>query len=248
MRAYNDWVLEEWAERDDRLHASIGIVPHAPEESAEEIRRLGDHPDMVQAITGSGTRVPIGQTDYWPIFEAAEEVGIAIAMHIGPKGDVGIGHPNNPAGHASNYSEGHIAQSINPYGQIASLVLEGVFEEFSDLTFVCIEAEFGWVPDLMWRMDRNWEALGTETPWLERPPSEYVLDNVKFTTQPIPEPPRTRYFHQLLEMIHAEETLMFCTDYPHWDGDYSPRQVFPGLDGDLERAIFFETANELYGF
>jgi predicted TIM-barrel fold metal-dependent hydrolase len=179
MRAYNDWVLDEWTSRDDRLHASIGVVPHAPEESAAEIRRLADHPDMVQVITGSGTRTPIGQRDFWPIFEAAEEAGLPLAMHIGPKGDVGVGHPNNPAGHASNYSEGHIAQSINCYGQIASLVLEGVFEEFPDLRFVCIEGEFGWVPDLCWRMDRNWESLGEAAPWLSRPPSEYVFDNVR---------------------------------------------------------------------
>jgi predicted TIM-barrel fold metal-dependent hydrolase len=203
---------------------------------------------MVQVITGSGTRTPIGQRDYWPIFEAAEQAGLPVAMHIGPKGDVGIGHPNNPAGHASHYSEGHIAQSINCYGQIASLVLEGVFEEFPELAFVCIEGEFGWVPDLCWRMDRNWDSLDEAAPWLSRPPSEYVFDNVRFTTQPIPEPPENRYFHELLEMIHAEETLMFCTDYPHWDGDYSPRQVFPNLPEEMERAVFFETANELYGF
>lgn len=248
MRAYNDWVVEEWAGADKRIHASVGIVPHAPERSAKEIRRWGDHPDMVQVITGTGTRVPFGQEDYWPIFEAAEEEGFPVAMHIGPKGDVGIGHPNNPAGHSSNYSEGHIAQSITCYGQVASLVLEGVFEEFSNLEFVMIEGGFGWVPDLMWRMDHNWEALKAEAPWLECPPSEYLLDNVKFTSQPIPEPPRQQYLLDLLEMVSAEETLMFCSDYPHWDGDYSPRQVFPNLSEEMERAVFFETANGLYGF
>jgi predicted TIM-barrel fold metal-dependent hydrolase len=246
--AYNEWVVEEWTEADDRLHASVGIAPHAPEAAAEEIRRWGDHPDMVQVILGSGTRVPIGQPDYWPIFEAAEEAGLPVAMHIGPKGDVGIGYPNNPAGNSGNYSEGHIAQSINYYGQLASLVLEGVFEEFPDLRFVLIEGEFGWVPDLCWRMDRNWEALGEETPWLERPPSEYVREHVRFTTQPVPEPPRPAYLRQLLEMIHAEETLLFCTDYPHWDGDYSPQQALPGVSPELERAVFNENAAELYGF
>ena len=248
MRAYNDWVREAWTARDARLSASIVIVPHAPAESAAEIRRLADDPDMVQVITGTGTRIPFGQEDYWPIFEAAADAGLPVAMHIGPKGATGISNPNNPAGISSNYSEGHIAQSINCYGQIASLVLEGVFESFPELTFVMIEGEFGWVPDLMWRMDRYWEELKSETPWLTRPPSEYVLEHVHFTTQPIPEPPRIEYFHALLEMIHAEETLMFCTDYPHWDGDYSPRQVFPSLEPELERAIFYETANKVYGF
>lgn len=248
MRAYNDWVIDAWTSRDARIHSSIGIVPHAPQESAEEIHRMASHPDMVQIITGTGTRIPFGQQEYWPIFEAAEEEDLPVAMHIGPKGDVGIGHPNNPAGQCSNYSEGHIAQSLNCYGQIASLILEGVFEQFPDLTFVMIEGEFGWAIDLMWRMDRLWEKLSVETPWLKKPPSEYLLENVRFTTQPIPEPPKNQYFHQMMEMIHAEETLMFCTDYPHWDGDYSPRSVFPTLPEEMERAIFFETANELYGF
>jgi predicted TIM-barrel fold metal-dependent hydrolase len=97
-------------------------------------------------------------------------------------------------------------------------------------------------------MDRNWERLREAAPWLSRRPSEYVRDNVKFTTQPIPEPPRTEYFHHLLETMHAEDTLLFCTDYPHWDGDYSPRQVLPGLDDELARSVFYETAADLYGF
>lgn len=244
--AYNDWVIETWTEFDDRIHASIGVAPQAPEAAAKEIRRLADHPDMVQVIMGSGTQIPIGQQDYWPIFKAAEEEGLPVAMHIGPKGGVGIGHPNNPGGHSSNYSEAHIAQSINYYGQLASLVFEGVFEEFPDLRFVMIEGEFGWVPDIMWRMDRNWRVLKEEVPWLERPPSEYVREHVRFTTQPIPEPPKKEYLLQLLEMCHAEETVMFCTDYPHWDGDYTPRQVFPRLPEAMERAIFSGNAKDLY--
>jgi len=246
--AYNDWVVEEWAEADERIHASIGIAPQAPEAAAEEIRRWADHPEMVQVVMGSGTRMPIGQHDYWPVFEAAVEADLPVAMHIGPKGDAGIGHPNNPGGQSSTYGEAHIAQSFNPYGQLASLVCEGVFESFPDLRFVAIEGEFGWVPDLAARLDRNWRALREEAPWLERPPSEYLRGNVRFTTQPIPEPPREAYLHDLLEEIHAEETLLFCTDYPHWDGDYRPRQVFPSLSDELERAILHGTAAELYGF
>ena len=246
--AYNEWVIEEWAEADERLHASIGIAPHAPEDAAAEIERWGDHPEMVQVITGSGTREPIGQRQYWPIFDAATEHDLPIAMHIGPKGKVGIGNPNNPAGESVTYGEGHIAQSFNYYGQLASLVLEGAFEEFPDLRFVFIEGEFAWVPDLMWRMDRYYEMYSEELPWLSMRPSEYVIRNARFTTQPIPEPPRHEHFQTVLEMVHAEETVMFCTDYPHWDGDYSPQQLFGSLPASMQRAIFHENAEKLYGF
>lgn len=246
--AYNEWVIEAWAEADDRIHTSVGIAPQRPGDAAKEIRTWGTHPDMVQIITGSGTRNPIGQEEYWPIFEAASEVGLPFAMHIGPKGNVGIGNPNNPAGTATTYGEGHIAQSINFYGQLASLVFEGVFESFPELTVVLIEGEFGWVPDLMRRMDRYWNQYPEEVPWLDQPPSSYVLDHVKFTTQPIPEPPKRAYLLDLLKTIRAAETLLFSTDYPHWDGDYTPREVFPRLPAEMERAIFHETAADLYGF
>ena len=246
--AYNEWVIDAWARADDRLYASIGIAPQDPAAAAAEIHRWGDTEEMVQVILGSGTRAPIGERHYWPIYEAAVEHDLPVAMHIGPKGNVGIGHANNPAGTSVTYGEGHVAQSINYYGQLASLVCEGVFEEFPELTFVLIEGEFGWVPDLMWRLDRFWRADPNELPWLTRPPAEYILDHVKFTTQPILEPPQQSYLTGLLEMIAAERTMMFCTDYPHWDGDYTPQAVFPSLDPEMRRAIFYETAADLYGF
>jgi len=246
-RAYNDWVVEEWTSTDDRLLASIGIAPQMPEASAEEIHRLGDHPDMVQVLFGSGTRVPLGQKDYWPIYRAAEAEGLPVGMHVGPKGAAGIGNSNNPAGHSSTYVEAHIHQQTNYYGQLASMVLEGVFEEFPDLTFVMIEGDFGWVPDAMWRMDRNWEAFREELPWLSMAPSEYVKRNVKFTTQPIPEPPEPGQLATLMEMIDAERTLMWSSDYPHWDGDYRPELLFRGVPEETKRAVLHDTAAELYG-
>lgn len=247
-RAYNDWVVEKWTSFDDRLYASIGVPSQAPAAAADEIRRMASHPDMVQVMIGSGTRVPLGQEQYWPIYEAAADEGLPLGMHVGPKGASGIGNPNNPGGHSSTYLEAQIHQATNYYGQLASMVLEGVFEAFPDLTFVMIEGEFGWVPDLMWRMDRYWESLREETPWLTRPPSEYVKSNVKFTTQPIPEPPKAAQLQAILDMIDAERTLMWSSDYPHWDGDYKPELLFSGLSEGTRRAILSETAKDVYGF
>jgi hypothetical protein len=42
---------------------------------------------------------------------------------------------------------------------VNSLVCEGVFERFPNLQFVGIEGGIGWLPHLMWRMDKNWKAL-----------------------------------------------------------------------------------------
>jgi predicted TIM-barrel fold metal-dependent hydrolase len=132
-------------------------------------------------------------------------------------------------------------------GHVVSLVLEGVFETFPDLKFIAIEGGLAWIPGVLWRMEKDWKALRSTVPWVKRPPSEYILENVRFTTQPIEEPTDPRHMLPLLEMIHADKTLMFSSDYPHWDND-SPSHGLPRLPHELEARIFYKNAAELYGF
>jgi predicted TIM-barrel fold metal-dependent hydrolase len=131
-------------------------------------------------------------------------------------------------------------------GQLNSLMSEGVFAKFPDLNFVFIECGFTWVPMMMWRMDKNWKGLRQQVPWLDKPPSEYIIENTYYTTQPIAEPERPEYLAQTLEMMHAEETLMFSTDYPHWDND-DPRYAMPSMPEPMNSRVMYENAQELYG-
>lgn len=47
------------------------------------------------------------------------------------------------------------------------------------------------------------------------------------------------------EAIYADECLMFCSDFPHWDFD-SPLLTFPKLDDALWERIFYQNAADLY--
>lgn len=243
--AYNDWLIEKWLNFDDRFLGSISVASQNPEAAAEEIHRLADHPQMVQVVMGSATRIPMGQRYYWPIFEAAEEKDLPVAIHVGPEG-WGITNPPSGAGYPNSYFERHTVLPANFYGQLVSMVIEGVFVEFSDLRYVMIEGGFGWVPHLMWRLDKNWKGLKDQAPWLERPPSEYIREHVRFTTQPIEEPEKSEHLLQIFEMMHAEETMLFSSDYPHWDGD-SPNYGLPKMTDSLERNIYYKNAKEIYG-
>ena len=69
---------------------------------------------------------------------------------------------------------------------------------------------------------------------LKKAPSEYVLENVKFTSEPAIEVPTTAYVESILEMMHANRTLLFSSDYPHYDMDM-PQLVFKHVASSLRR-------------
>ena len=50
----------------------------------------------------------------------------------------------------------------------------------------------------------------------------------------------------MLEAMHAEETLVYCSDWPHWDWD-DPATTFPKLPERLHQRIFADNARELFG-
>jgi len=69
---------------------------------------------------------------------------------------------------------------------------------------------------------------------------------VRVVSQPALETPRPKYEQIVLEEIHAERTMVFSSDYPHWDGDETA-QIFKGASPELLRRIFYENAVETIG-
>ena len=241
--AYNDWLVEEWLPEDPRFLGAIAIAPQDAQSAANEIRRLGSNQRLVQVLMASATPTPLGRPQYWPIYEAACELDLPVAIHPGAEGK-GIANSYS-AGYPSTYFEWHTGIPQNFMGQVTSLICEGVFEQFPTLRFVCVEGGLSWVPHLMWRLDKNWKSLRLQTPWLKKRPSEYIVECMRFTTQPIDEPDNPDHLLQIFEMMQAEKTVIFSSDYPHWDFD-SPTKAFPPLPEKLAKRIFYQNAQELY--
>jgi predicted TIM-barrel fold metal-dependent hydrolase len=82
ISANNDWLLEEWAIKDERLKLSLNVGPRDPALAVKEIERLGGHPSVIQVQIPEAD-VLLGNRHYYPIYEAAQELGLPIGFHGG---------------------------------------------------------------------------------------------------------------------------------------------------------------------
>jgi uncharacterized protein len=242
--AYNDWTQAAWLDSDPRFRGSI-IINHAdPAGAAAEIRRKAKDRRFVQVMMACASRSPLGQRQFHPIYAAATELGLPVAMHFGAEG-CGTNGPASVVGDPSRYLEWHNIVPTHYQSQLNSFVCEGVFEKFPAFRLVLVESGLGWLPHLLWRMDKNYKGLRAEVPWLKKLPSEYVFEHVRLTTQPIEEPAKHEHLLAVLDAIQAERTLMFASDYPHWDFD-APDGTLTWLPKELRARIMGGTAAELY--
>jgi len=166
-------------------------------------------------------------------------------MHVGAEG-LALNPPPTGTGYPSYYLEWHTLLPTTAMSHLVSLVVNGVFERLPELQVVMIEAGAAWLPPLLWRLDANWKALRSETPWVKRLPSETVSEHLRFTTQPLEQPASGRHLVETLRHVDGmDRMLMFATDYPHWDFD-TPRLVERRLPAEWRESVMSENARALY--
>jgi hypothetical protein len=243
--AYNRWLCEEWLPRDARLKGSLVVATQDAERAAREIREVGSNPDIVQVLVTSGAHAGYGDPRYAPILDAAVEMGLPFAIHVGAEG-LATNPPPTATGYPAYYLEWHTLLPSAAMSHLVSLVCHGAFERRPELRVVIIEAGVAWLPGILWRLDANWKALRSETPWVRRLPSEQVREHVRFTTQPLEQPKRKSQLLGVLETVDGiDEMLMFATDYPHWDFD-APKVVAARLPEAWHENVLRENARRLY--
>ena len=243
-RAWNDWTLDTWVAEDPRFRMSLAVCPNDPVQAAAEIRRMGDHPAVVAVMLPAGARHPYGNRFYHPIYEAAAEHGLVMMTHFGGEG-AGVTNPPTAAGYPSYYLEMRMARPQIAQAHVVSLVCEGVFEKFPSLQWLFVEVDTWWIPGLLWHFDGDWKGLRDTTPWVKRLPSEYIREHVRVGTQPLEQPPRRQDMATFMDWAHADEMLVFASDFPHWDWD-EPRATAAMLPRELRPRIFGETARALF--
>jgi predicted TIM-barrel fold metal-dependent hydrolase len=240
--AANEVQLEKWSSHEKRLKASVVVPYEHPEASRTEIKRRAGNNSFAQVFMLSRTAEAHGRRRYWPIYEAAVEAGLPIGIHV--FGYSGWALTNS--GWPSFYIEEMTEHATGQAAVVASMIFEGLFEQYRDLKVVLIESGFGWLPALGWRLDKHWQRMRDEVPHVKRPPSEYIREHFWVSTQPMEEADEPEHVIDAMKWIGFDR-ILFASDYPHWDFDDPFLALPPSLTEEQRAAIYAGNAKKLYG-
>jgi predicted TIM-barrel fold metal-dependent hydrolase len=240
-RALNDWVRHEWLDRDPRYRASIVVPTQNMSHAVEEVERCGADKRFVQVLFLALGEQPLGKSQFWPIYQAAERLGLSIGIHAGSS----YHHAPTGSGWPSYLIEDYASQSLGFHTQLGSLIAEGVFVKFPGLKAVLIESGVTWLPPYMWRFSKFWRGVRLEVPWIDRPPMDILKDHIRLTAQPFDAPDEPHLLDRVLAQLPSEEMLLFASDFPHWQ--YEGDAMLPdGLNARIARKMMSENPLAAY--
>ena len=173
--AYNDWLKATYLDFSDRFKAMAIIPMQDPAAAVRELERAVDGLGFQGGMLPShGLPNHLGSKCYWPVYEAAEDLNCAIAVHGGCHDGFGFDDMNV---YAPVHALGH------PAGQLVSLagmVFNGVFDRFPRLRVAYLEGGVAWILMALERFDESEEthvAFDEEGPALNgRDVAAYILD------------------------------------------------------------------------
>jgi predicted TIM-barrel fold metal-dependent hydrolase len=234
-RAYNRWMTEEWLNEDRGLKGALIAPSQDPIAAAEEIRHYADHPHVSGVFLPTCAVDPLyGHRSYNPMFEAAQECGLPVFLH-----SVQALHPVFPFNtnrFETVFGAHSIIHSFSIIVNLVSMMETGVPVRFPNLKIVFTEGGLGWVPWIMLRMDKEYLERRRDVPFLKERPSHYV-QQMYFATQPIEEPEHLKDMATLFSLFHAENHVLFASDWPHHDFDHPSKVLQIPLSREVQRKI-----------
>jgi predicted TIM-barrel fold metal-dependent hydrolase len=245
IRAYNDWLAEEFCAADPDRLIGLGIVPfiHVDEARAElrHLGRLGLRGISLPAWPETLGGKPLTDPQYEPFWADVAEMGLPVNFHIASG--------RLPVQLTPGTTQAEVFVTMAPSSNAAmlmSILWSGLLEKFPALKIVSIESGAGWLlyflerADTVYRRHRFW------------------------TKSALKEPPRT-YFNRQCYAAFLEDkgavfarhqiglgNLLWECDYPHSDTTwpYSRRFIdeqFAGVPDTEREQIVASNAARLYG-
>ena len=256
-RAYNDWLYETYLQSSPRFRG-LALLPQPvlnPKGAAEELERAVSKLGMCGAVVPSNSlhAPPLGSQIYYPIYQAANDLGCCIAIHGGVHGGMGM---DGLDPYAAVHAIGH------PLGQmisLASIVFNGVLERFPKVKFGFLEGGVAWFLFCLERFDGSYQShvmrdlrgsyLKLET---GEKVSDYIVRHVKARRIFVGCEGGEPLLATAVKMAGAEP-FMYSSDFPHEVNSETCRHELNELienrelSDDEKEAILYRNASEFYG-
>jgi uncharacterized protein len=241
-RAYNGWSREYTAAAPERLRWVATLPLQEVRLAIEEAQRSAADGAVgfyvrPNPVLGRNLHHP----DYEPLWGELEAIGLPVCLHDGSS-------PRLPSygDRMTTHTSGHIlSHPFEAMAAMMSLIWYGVVERFPRLCFVHLEADAGWLPYWLQRMEQHYDLSGTaEHPDLRMSPTSYFRRNFYVacrgdeTTLP-----------SVVDFV-GDDRLLFHTDYPHsdatWPGGLEALEAQP-IGAESLRRIFGENGARAFG-
>jgi predicted TIM-barrel fold metal-dependent hydrolase len=239
-RAYNDFIAD-YCTASPRLKAVANLPVNNPAAAAKELNRavtkLGLCGGMLAA---QAHRKNLGSPEFYPLYEEAQRLNTPVAVHAFGGDEAGSEIFDQ---FICLHTTGHPFPVLR---QLTAMVFGGIPEMFPKLKIGYLEAGCGWIPYWAERMDEEWEKRGQrEAPLCKKKPSEYLYgENVYYGCEP-----EEKMMGYIVNEI-GSKTLMYASDYPHWDMTWPESAVIvwrrEDLSTEAKKDILMNNAKRFY--
>ena len=237
--AYNLWITEYCSAHPDRLIGLGQTAMRSVDEGIADLRKIKELGLRGVMMPGNPAVSDYDDPIYDPFYEAAIDLELPLSFHI-------LTSQQDRFETRGPRLNGFLSIIRGCQDIIGTFILGGVFERHPKLKVVCVEADAGWVPHYMYRMDhaydrhRYWLTAGT----LSKMPSEYFRENVYLTFQD------DWVAFRIAKLCNARR-LMWANDFPHSDSTWphSPellREHTAELTAEEKDLILHDNVAELY--
>jgi uncharacterized protein len=247
VQACNDWTIDRWLTPEPRLRGLVLVPTQVPDDAADEIARVGSHPQMAGVLMCvNGLSKPFGHPAYHAIYAAAAEHDLPVVFHAG--GDAiseTVSHPT-AGGLPATYAEYNVFAPQALATHLVTMVGQGVFERFPGLRVMFVGAGVTWISTLVWRFDTEYMTFRREAPWLRKDPGDYIRTSVRFGTYPLERTKDPDTLRRLLSLHEGlDDLLIFGSGYPLWDAD-DPQEVARRLPVGWSHKVLYENARAFF--
>jgi predicted TIM-barrel fold metal-dependent hydrolase len=249
LSAYNRWAADQLVDHTDRLIPVTEAFPSDVEWTIAEMNRMRAAGSRALHLTQNDER-SYTHPDYEPMWSAAEDLGMAVYIHLPfgqsphlsfARNDRGIETYLHLAGHGD----------ANPMTRhfLTAMVFDGVFERHPRLAVILAECGHSWLPGFLFDIDAKTTNIGTdgkpqETFYkLPLKPSEYIRRHVRVSVMAgfIEAGFERLTLQEALDQLPDKDLLIFSSDYPHVEGREHAVPIFDELlpDDDKIREYFY---------